>query len=74
MVALKITTIGNSMGVILPKEVLESMKLSKGDTIHLTQAPDGFRITPANPEFDEQMKVAREVMKRRRAVLRELAK
>ena len=71
---LKLTQIGNSVGVILPKEVLAAMKLERGDSIHLTASPDGFRVTPFDPAFAEQMKVAETIMKRRRNVLRELAK
>ena len=74
MHSLKITQIGNSLGVILPKEVLARLKLDKGDTVHLTESPDGVRLTPHDPAFELQMKAARKVMKERRAVLRELAK
>lgn len=74
MFALKLTQIGNSVGVILPKEVLARLKLDKGDTVYVTEAPDGYRITPHNEEFEAQMKAARSIMKKRRAVLRELAK
>jgi putative addiction module antidote len=74
MFALKLTQIGNSVGVILPKEVLARLKLDKGDTVYITEAPDGFRMTPHNAEFEAQMKAARTIMKKRRAVLRELAK
>ena len=74
MVALKLTQIGNSLGLVLPKEVLARLKVGKGDTIYLTESPDGFRVTPYSPDFDEQMSVARGVMKRRREVLRQLAK
>jgi len=74
MHALKLTQIGNSVGVILPKEVLAMLKLGKGDTLYLTASPDGMRITPHDPGVEGQMQVAREVMKSRRAVLRELAK
>ncbi|GHE24915.1 AbrB/MazE/SpoVT family DNA-binding domain-containing protein [Vulcaniibacterium thermophilum] len=74
MTALKLTRIGNSVGVILPKEVLARLKLDAGDSVFLTEAPDGYRLTPYDAEFEAQMKVAREVMKRRRAALRELAK
>jgi putative addiction module antidote len=74
MVALKITAIGNSLGVVLPKEVLARLRVGKGDTLFLTEAPDGFRVTPYDPEFEAQMDVARRVMKKRRNVLRELAK
>lgn len=71
---LKITAIGNSAGVILPKEVLARLKVDKGDTLFLVETPDGYRITPHDPVFEEQMQVARRIMKERRAVLRELAK
>lgn len=74
MTALKLTQIGNSVGVILPKEVLALLKLEKGDTLYLTESPDGMRITPHDPVFEDQMQAARNIMKARRAVLRELAK
>lgn len=72
--ALKLTQIGNSVGVILPKEALARMKLEKGDTVFLTESPEGYRIVEFDPDFDQQMTLAEEVMKRRRNVLRELAK
>jgi putative addiction module antidote len=71
---LKLTQIGNSVGVILPKEALARMKLEKGDTIFLTESPDGYRIVEFDPDFEKQMSLAEEIMKRRRNVLRELAK
>ncbi|ACL62481.1 AbrB/MazE/SpoVT family DNA-binding domain-containing protein [Methylobacterium nodulans] len=74
MLALKLTAIGNSVGVILPKEALSRLKLDKGDTVYLTETPDGYRITPYNEEFETQMKAAREIMRQNRDVLRELAK
>ncbi|MEW6099896.1 MAG: AbrB/MazE/SpoVT family DNA-binding domain-containing protein [Pseudomonadota bacterium] len=74
MIALKLTQIGNSVGVILPKEVLARLKVEKGDTLYVIDSPDGVRLTPHDPEFEAQMEAAREIMKRRRAVLRELAK
>lgn len=74
MFSLKLTKIGNSLGLILPKEVLARLKLAKGDEIFITEAPEGYRITPHNPAFEAQMKAAQKIMKRRRAVLRELAK
>lgn len=74
MFSLKLTKIGNSLGLILPKEVLARLKLAKGDEIFITESPEGYRITPHNPAFEAQMKAARRIMKRRRAVLRELAK
>jgi putative addiction module antidote len=74
MLALKLTQIGNSVGLVLPKEVLARLKLEKGDTVFLTEAPDGVRLTPHDPSFEIQMEAARAIMKKRRNVLRELAK
>ena len=74
MAALKLTQIGNSVGVILPKEVLARLKLEKGDTLHVTETPDGLRLTPHDPQFEARMKQVRRIAKKRRAVLRELAK
>jgi putative addiction module antidote len=74
MFALKLTQIGNSVGVILPKEVLARLKLEKGEIVYLTEAPDGYRVTPHDPVFEAQMDAARAIMKKRRAVLHELAK
>ena len=71
---LKLIQIGNSVGVTLPKEVLAAMKVDKGDTITVTPAPDGFRMSPYDPEKGSQMEVMRQVMKKRRNALRELAK
>jgi putative addiction module antidote len=74
MVALKLRKIGNSVGALIPQEALTALNVSEGDTLYLTKAPDGFRITPYDPEFEEQMKIAREIMKRDRNILRALAK
>lgn len=70
----KVVRIGNSLGIILPKEALVRMRVEQGDVLHLTESPDGLRMTPHDPEFEQQMDAARAVMKKRRAVLRELAK
>jgi putative addiction module antidote len=74
MTKLKVTTVGSSAGIILPKEVLARLKVSKGDSLFLTESPDGFRLTPYDPEFEEDMELARQVMRKRRDLLRELAK
>ncbi len=71
---LKITAIGNSTGLILPKEVLDKMKLSKGDKIYLTEEPDGFHLTPYNNEFVDQMEIAEQIMREDRDVLKVLSK
>ncbi len=74
MFTLKLTQIGNSLGVVLPKEALAQLKIEKGDELYLTTTPDGFRLTAYDPVFEDQMTKARAIMKRRRGVLRELAK
>jgi putative addiction module antidote len=74
MHTLTVTSVGNSLGVVLPKEVTILLDLKKGDKIFLTKGPDGYRISPYDPEFEEQMKAARSIMKKRRNALRELAK
>ena len=73
-IALKVTQIGNSVGVILPKEVLARLKVGKGDSLFLTDLPDGVALRPYDAEFAEAMEAAREIMRKRRNVLRELAK
>jgi len=74
MHTLKVTQIGNSVGVILPRELLAKLGISKGDSVYAIEQPDGVRLTTADPDFEAQMEVARAVMKRWRNVLRELAK
>ena len=74
MTVLKLTKIGNSVGAIFPREVLARMHVDAGDVVYLTETPDGVRVTPYDPEFAQQMEVAERIMKKRRAVLRELAK
>ena len=73
-VALKVTQIGNSVGVILPKEALARLKIEKGDSLFVTDLPDGVALRPYDAEFAEAMEAAREIMKEYRDVLRELAK
>jgi putative addiction module antidote len=70
---LKITTIGNSTGVILPKEILEKLRVSKGDTLFAVETKQGIELTPFNPEVAEQMKLAEQVMREDRDALRKLA-
>jgi putative addiction module antidote len=71
---LKITKIGNSAGVILPKEVLARLRVGPGDVLHLTEAPDGVRLTASDPDFAAQIAVAERVMREDRDILRALAK
>ncbi len=74
MSALKLTQIGNSVGVILPKEVLARLKLEKGDTVFLTEAANGVTLTPYDPALDEQLKLGREFMQEYRDTFHQLAK
>ena len=74
MMKLKVTGVGSSTGVVLPKEALARLKVVKGDSVFLTESVDGFRITPYDPEFEEQMSLARKFMRDRRDALRELSK
>lgn len=70
---LKITTVGNSAGVILPKDLLARLRLEKGDELHALETPDGIRLTVYDPTLAEQMEVAEQVMRRRRTLLNKLA-
>jgi putative addiction module antidote len=75
MFSFKITTVGSSAGLILSKEAMARLKVKKGDTLYLTESPDGgFRLTPYNPEFERQMSLAEDIMHEDREVLRQLAK
>jgi putative addiction module antidote len=75
MLAFKITTVGSSAGFILTKEAMAHLKVRKGDTVFLTEAPDGgYRLTPYDPDFERQMKLAEDIMIEDRDILRALAK
>lgn len=74
MHTVKLTTIGNSVGIILPKEVLGKLNVSKGDTLVVSESPTGVHLTPFNPDFERQLKLAEEGMNRYRDALHELAK
>lgn len=73
-IPLKLTTIGNSTGVVLPREVLAKLRVAKGDVLYLTETADGFQITPYDERFASQVETAGEFMREYRDVLRELAK
>lgn len=74
MATLTLRAIGNSVGVVLPKDLLARLRVGEGDILQVVETPDGFRLIRHDPEFERQMAVPREVMRRRRAVLHELAK
>jgi putative addiction module antidote len=69
----KLTTVGNSTGIILPKELLERLRVQKGDTLHVLETPNGIELTSFDPTFARQMDVAERVMREDRDVLRRLA-
>ena len=73
-VELKIRKVGNSLGVVLPREVLAHLNLREGDTMTLTEAQDGVRLTASNPEFAKSMAVFESLNRRYRNALRELAR
>ena len=66
--------VGNSAGVILPKELLAHLGAAVGETLTVVTTPGGIELRAGEPDFDAQMAAAREVMARRKRALRELAK
>jgi putative addiction module antidote len=70
---LKITTVGSSVGIVLPKEILARLRVEKGDTLYAVETPNGIELTPYDPEFAEQMSAAKKVMREDRDALRKLA-
>ena len=69
----KVTTVGNSTGIVLPKELLMKRKIEKGDTLYVTETPDGVQLTPYDEKFLRVMDAAAQVMRENRDVLRKLA-
>ena len=74
MHTLKLSQIGNSVGVILPKEALARLKLQKGESVFLTECADGFVLTPYDPALEEEITAGREFMREYRSTFHELAK
>ena len=70
----KVTTVGNSTGIVLPKELLMKLKIEKGDTLYVTETPDGVQLTPYDEKFLRVMDAAAQVMRENRDVLRKLAR
>ncbi len=70
---LKITTIGSSLGILLPHEILSKLRVGKGDTLYVTETPDGIELRAFDEEFAEDMAIAERVMREDRDVLRKLA-
>ena len=69
----KLTKVGNSTGCILPREVLEKLRVERGDVLSVVETPDGIELTPYDPDFADQMEVAERVMREDRDVLRLLS-
>jgi putative addiction module antidote len=75
MIELKLRKLGNSLGVVLPKEAVARLNVGEGERLYLTDAPDGgYRLTPFDPTFEEKMTKARDIMRRYRNTLQALAK
>ena len=74
MLKVKVTAIGNSMGIVLPKEALKKLHAAKGDVLYLVDGPEGLTLTPYQQDLDDQMNAAEKVMKKYRNALHELAK
>ncbi|MDR9395669.1 MAG: transcriptional regulator [Roseovarius sp.] len=74
MHSLKLTTIGNSVGVVFSKELLAKLRSGKGDMLYVTETPNGIELSPYDPEFAQQMELAEDIMREDRDVLKKLAK
>jgi putative addiction module antidote len=71
---LKLTNVGNSVGVVLPKEILNKLRVEKGDSLYVVETPEGIELTAYRPDFAEQMDAAEEIMRKNRDVLKLLAR
>jgi len=74
MTVLKITTVGNSVGVILPREILERLRVKRGDSLYVIETKNGIELTAYDPDFAKQVETAERVMREDRDTLRRLAK
>lgn len=70
---LKLTTIGNSTGVVLPRDLLEKLRVGRGDELMVLETPEGIKLTPYDPELARKMEVAEKIMRKRRDLLKRLA-
>lgn len=73
MTTLKVTTVGNSTGVVLPRALLQHLRVAKGDTLYVLETPNGIELTSYDPGFAAQMDAAEQVMREDRDVLKKLA-
>ena len=74
MTTIKIRKVGNSLGVVLPKEMIARLRVTKGDSLFVQETVDGIRLTPYDPEFQQQLEIAKMVMREDRDALRALSK
>jgi len=74
MATLKLTAVGTSTGVVIPKEMLTRMKVARGDKLHVVETPDGYLLTPYDPAVAEQVEAGREFIKEYRETFKVLAK
>jgi putative addiction module antidote len=70
----KITAVGRGAGIELPRELLDKLGVAKGDVLHVSEVPDGLKLTPRDPQFEDQMKIVDSVMREDREVLKRLAR
>ncbi len=73
MTSLKLTTIGDSTGVVLPDEILKRLQIERGDLLYVVETPLGIELIPSDPDLAQQMEIAERVMREDRDVLRKLA-
>ena len=71
--AVKVTTIGNSVGIVLPKEVLSRLHVEKGDVLYITDSPEGVHLSPYSAAFAQKLEALEHVMRENRDVLKKLA-
>jgi len=74
MAVLKLTTVGTSTGVVIPKDMLSRLKVGKGDCLFAIETPSGYLLTPYDPEIEKQLNLGKEIMNEYRDTLRALAK
>jgi putative addiction module antidote len=74
MLKVKVTAIGNSIGIVLPEAVLSKLKASKGDTLYLVEVPEGFTLIPYQQDLESQVDAAKKIMEKYRNALHKLAK
>ena len=74
MATLKLTAVGTSTGVVIPKEMLKRLKVTRGDTLFAIETPTGYLLTPYDPEIEEELQIGRRFMQKYRETFKALAK